>query len=131
MKKIFLLALIIFANIFVANVHAEIKTLSAVGRAEFNFGENNPQLVEMAKNYARMTAVQAAKEKAGVYLKSFSKTVNGIFTDDDISVVASNNAEILDVQYKKVPYASIDVKGNSTGEIGIAYEATVTVKIDS
>lgn len=115
----------------VSVAYAKVENITAVGRAEFNFGENNPQLVEMAKNYARMNAVQAAKEKAGVYLKSFSRTVNGVLTDDDISVVASNTAEIIDVQYKKVPYASIDMRGNATGEIGIAYEATVIVKIDS
>ena len=115
----------------VSVAYAKVENITAVGRAEFNFSENNSQLVEMAKNYARMNAVQSAKEKAGVYLKSYSRTVNGILTNDDISVVANNNAEIVDVQYKKVPYASHDVKGNATGEIGIAYEATVTVKIDS
>ena len=118
-------------NIFVSVAHAEIKTYTATGRAEFNFGENNPQLIEMAKNYARMKAVQAAKEQAGIYLTSYSKTLNGYLSADDISVVASNSAEIIAENYKKVPYVSHDVKDNATGEIGIAYIATVTVKIDS
>ena len=83
----------------VSVVHAEIKTYEAVGRAEFNFGENNPQLIEMAKNYARMNAVQSEKEQAVIYLKSFSRSLGGNLTDDDISVVANNSAEILNVKY--------------------------------
>ena len=52
-------------------------------------------------------------------------------TDDDISVVTNNSAELLDVKYKKIPFQANDAKGNSTGKVGLLYEATVTVKIDT
>jgi len=112
-------------------VYAEIQTYIASDTAMFDFGEDDEQIVATVKNVAKMRAEQAVKEKAGVYVKSFSKTVDGILTDDDISAYTSNNIEIIDVKYKKIPIQAHDVKGNDTGKIGFMYEATVTAKIDT
>ena len=38
-----------------------------------------------------MRATQAAKEKAWIFVKSQTKTVNGILTEDDVSAYTSNN----------------------------------------
>ena len=97
----------------------------------FDFGEDDEKIVNIVKEFAKMRAEQAAKEKAGIYLKSYSKSVNGMINDDDISVVTNNTAEILDVKYKKIPIQAHDVEGNDTGKIGFLNEATVTVKIDT
>ena len=50
----------------------------------FDFGENDPQITEYIKNVAKMRAIQAAKEQAEIYVKSQTKTVNGVLTDDDM-----------------------------------------------
>ena len=148
MKKIFLQRLIITSlavgainfspmilpenNLQIISVaYANVENVVASDTAMFDFGEDDEKIVATVKNVARMRAVQAAKEKAGVYVKSFVKTVNGILTDDDVSAYASSNIEILDVQYKKIPYQAHDIKGNDTGKIGFMYEATVTAKIDT
>lgn len=110
---------------------AEVQTYVASDTAMFDFGEDDEKIVATVKNVAKMRAEQAAKEKAGVYLKSYSKTVNGMVTDDDIKVFTSNTAEVVDVKYKKLPYEAHDVQGQATGKIGFMYEATVTVKIDT
>ena len=115
----------------VSVAYAKVEKVTASGRAIFNFGENDAQIVNTVKNVAKMRAIQAAKENAGFYVKSFSQTVNGVLTADDISAYASNNIEILNVTYKKIPVQAHDVKGNDTGEIAFMYEATVTAKIDT
>jgi len=111
--------------------YAEIKDVVASDSAILDFGEENPQFIETVKNVAKMRAIQAAKEKAGVYVKSFSKTVNGRLTDDDISAYTSNNITVVDVQYKKIPVQAHDASGNDTGKIAFMYEATVTAKVDT
>ena len=64
--------------------HAEIKNITASNTAMFDFGENDPQITEYIKNVAKMRAIQAAKEQAEIYVKSQTKTVNGVLTDDDM-----------------------------------------------
>ena len=111
--------------------YAEVQNVTASDTAMFDFGEDDAQIVNTVKNVAKMRATQAAKEKAGIYVKTYTKTVNSVLTDDEISAYTSNNIEIVDVKYKKMPYQAHDVKGNDTGKIGFMYEATVTAKIDT
>ncbi len=111
--------------------YAEVQNVIASDTAIFDFGEDNEKIVNTVKNIAKMRAEQAAKEKAGVFIKSRVQTVNGVLTDDDISAYTSNNIEILDVQYKKIPIQANNLQGNNTGKIGFMYEATVTAKIDT
>lgn len=115
----------------VSVAYAKVENVTASGRAIFNFGEDDEQIVNTVKNVAKMRATQAAKEQAGVYVKSQTKTVNGFLTADDISTYTSNNIEILNVTYKKIPVQAHDAQGNDTGEIAFMYEATVTAKIDT
>ena len=110
---------------------AEVQNVTASDTAIFDFGEDDAQIVNTVKNVAKMRAIQAVKEKAGIFVKSQTKTVNCVLTDDDISAYTSNNITILDVQYKKVPVQAQDVKGNDTGKIAFMYEATVTAKVDT
>ena len=111
--------------------YAKVENVTASGKAIFNFGEDDEKIVETVKNVAKMRAEQAAKEKAGIYVKSQTKILNNTLTDDDISAYTSNNIEILNTTYKKIPVQAHDVKGNDTGEIAFMYEATVTAKIDT
>ena len=131
MKKFLVVFTIIFANIFASNVHAEMQTYEGKDVAMFDFGEDDAEIINAVKNVAKMRAIQAAREKAGVYLKSYSRTVNGVLTDDDISAVTNNISEILDVKYEKDYFNAVDAKGNSYGQPGILYQAIVTVRIDN
>ena len=111
-------------------VQAAIQTYTAKDTAMMDFGEDDPQMVNTVKAVAKMRAEQAAREQAGVYLANYSKENNGILTENDIEVLTNNIVDVVDVQYKKLPYEAHNAKGNSYGKVGFMYEATATVKID-
>ncbi len=111
--------------------NAEVKTYIATDSAMFDFGEDDEQIINTVKGVAKMRAEQAAKEKAGVFIKSRVQTANGVLTDEDIFAVTNNISEIVDVQYKKIPVQIYNAKCKETGKIGFLYEATITVKIDT
>ena len=115
----------------VSTAHAEIKTVIGDDVAMFDFGEDDAKIVNTVKDVAKMRAIQAAKEKAGVYLKSYSSTSNNILTRDDISAVTNNISEVLDVKYERSIFQPVDANGNSYGNVGIMYTATVTVNINT
>ena len=131
MKKFLLMLAIIFAgNFFASNVQAEMKTYEGKDVAMLDFGENDSKIVEKVKNVAKMRAITAAREKAGVYLKSFSQILNGNLTDDEIFAVTNNISEILDVNFEKLRFTADEIHGRYKGKEGYLYKATVTVKID-
>ena len=111
--------------------HAEIKDVTAKDAAILDFADESAEYTAKVQNVAKMRAIQRARERAGVYLKSFSRTVNGVLTADDISAYTSDKIEISDVKFQKLFYQVKDVNGNLTGKIGFMYEATVTAKIDT
>lgn len=115
----------------VSVAYAAVENVTANGTAMFDFGDDDEKIVNLVKDIAKMRATQAAKEKAGIYVKSQTKTVNSVLTEDDISAYTSNNITILDVQYKKVPVQVHDAQGNDTGQIGFMYEVTLNAKIDT
>ena len=111
--------------------HAEIKTYVGVGKAMFDFGENDESIVDTVKTYAKNRAMKNAQEQAGVYLQTYSRSINGNLTNEEISAITNNIIEVLDVQYKKLSYEAYNASRQSYGEIGVMYEATVTVRIDT
>ena len=119
-------------NVQIVSVaHAEIKTVVGDDVAMFDFGEDDAKIVNTVKNVAKMRAIQAAKEKAGVYIRSYTTTSNGILTRDDVSAVTNNISEVLDVKYERSIFQPVDANGNSYGNVGIMYTATVTVNINT
>lgn len=131
MKKFLLMFAIIFVgNFFASNVHAEMKTYEGKDVAMLDFGENDSKIVEKVKNVAKMRAMTAAREKAGVYLKSFSQILNGNLTDDEVFAVINNISEILDVNFEKLRFTADEIHGRYKGKEGYLYKATVIVKID-
>ena len=122
MKKIFFLAvLIIFANIFASNVHAEIKTYTATDESYANEIEKQ----EMAKKRAVQKAIQSAREKAGVYLKSYVRTENLQLTDEEILAATSINYKIVGE-----PTFTRDIQQISDKTSVIVWKATVSLNID-
>ena len=84
MVKVFrraLAALLIVASLLTAAiVGAEIKTYTGVGRYVMNDFENQ----DIAKKRALQRAKESARKQAGVYLTSYSRSVNFRLTDNDI-----------------------------------------------
>ena len=100
---------------------AEVKMYVGVSEDYANQIENQ----EVAKLRAKDKAVKKAVEQAGIYLKSYTKTVNAVLTDDEISVIASNTYEIVgDVKYER----TINQISDETAVI--VWKATVNVNVD-
>ena len=119
------------AGNFSASVaRAEIQNYTAQDTAMFDFGENDEYIVNTVKITAQRRAIKAAREKAGVYLASYSQMVNGNLTKNDISVVTNSISEIVGTTYEKFTFQAQDTQGKLYGKTGIIYRATVTVKID-
>ena len=116
---------------FVSVAHAEVKTYVASDTAMCDFGEDDPDIVKVIQAAAQSRAIELAKEQAGIYIKSYTKIMNSTITEDAVSTMTNTIVDIMDVMYKKLPYEAQDTNENDTGKIGVMYEATVTVKIDS
>ena len=56
--------------------HAEVKNYVATDTTMCDFGEDDPEIVKMIQAAAQSRAIQRAKEQAGVYIKSYTKTIN-------------------------------------------------------
>ena len=57
---------------------------------------------EIAKLRAKAKAIRAATEKAGVYLKNYSRSINAVLQDDEITAIAVNSYQIVgEVHYDK------------------------------
>ena len=116
---IFLLTFV--AGIFFASsVNAEIKIYDGTGEYIMDDFEKP----EIAKLRAKERAIQAAKDKAGVFILSFSKSVNAQITEDEILSVTNNLIEELDVQYEQ----EIVTVSNTPG---IMYRAKVKISVDT
>ena len=111
--------------------HAEIREYTGTDTAMFDFGENDEKIVNTVKSMARLRAELAAKEKAGVYIKSYSKSINSILSEDEISTITNGIVEVVNVEYKQLPYEANNVSCQSYGKVVFMYEATVKVKIDT
>ncbi len=125
MKNLVRLALIaIFIVAFTissAIVGAAVKIFD--GKGEWHTSDAENQQIAMAR--ASQRARIDAQKKAGVYLKTFSRSVNLELVDDEISAVTNNIIEIVgDVHFDK---KIIPISNNQTT---ILYTATLKAKID-
>ena len=100
---------------------AEVKTYTGVGKCAMG------DLVspEQAKNYAREIALQNAREQAGVYLTSYTRTTNTRLTENEIAAITNNITELVgDVSYTQVP-------GEVNGVPVVVYTATLQANVDT
>lgn len=89
--KNFLPTLLIVAGLLTATiVGAAIQTFDGTGQYIANEFETR----DIAEKRARQKAERDAQKRAGVYLQTFSRSVNAELTDDEISAVTNN---IIDV----------------------------------
>lgn len=113
--KIFSASLVALLIIFQSVSFAEVKTFSASG--EYTMSDyDTPEIAERrALEYARRNAV----EQAGIYLESYSRTVDFQLEQDEIKTVASDNIKILDepkisreILTGGVPKIRVDIKAS-------------------
>ena len=120
-KKILAASLVVGNLFFLPIVNAEIKTYSAMG---VDYG-NELESQDIVKLRARDKAIKNAVKQAGVYLKSYSRSINSELTDDEITAITSNTYEIVgEVKYNQV------AKQVTDQVILVMWEATVDVKVD-
>ena len=116
MKK-FLAAMIVGSMLTASPASAEIKNYDGVGE----YIMSDFETPDVAKQRAKLYAERNAQEKAGVYLKSYSRTENFELVDDEIVAMTSGILKILNVDYKTLPIE----------HGGIMYRATILASIDT
>ena len=123
-KKIFkLTAITLLASIVLLGtviVGAAIQIFDGTGQYIMSDDGNH----EFGKKRAQQRAERDAQKKAGVYLTTFSRSVNAILTDDEISAVTNNIIKVFDVKIVPVPF-------EAQGEAGLMYKATLKATIDT
>ncbi|MBR1396549.1 MAG: tetratricopeptide repeat protein [Selenomonadaceae bacterium] len=103
----------------VSMAHAEVRTYTGIGK--YIMSEYETQ--EIAQQRAINKAMRDAKDKAGVHLQTYSRSVSGNLTNDEIFAITNNITDVLEKKCVPVPF-------EANGEAGLMYEATVTVTID-
>ncbi len=100
-SRVFLKVIMTFFLCFFALIpmcSAEKVTVVATG--EYIMGDGETKTV--AKERADLEAMRAATEKAGVYVESYTKTINSVVDEDVVRTISSN---ILQVQKKEYSMA--------------------------
>ena len=118
MKK-FLSAALIVASLFAAPcAEAEIKSYDGVGE----YIMSDFETPDVAKQRAKMYAERNACEKAGVYIKSYSRSENLELVADEVETMTNGILKVLSVEYKMVPMEQYG---------GIMYRAIIVAEIDT
>ena len=113
--------LIVILALSAAIVGAAIKPYTATGEDYANEVESQ----DIAKLRARDKAIKKATKEAGVYLKTYSRSVNSELTDDEVTAITSNAWQLVG----EPKYSSKIVKGSDETSI-IIWTATVEVNVD-
>ena len=117
MKKI-LAALIVGSMLGASPVSAEIKNYDGVGE----YIMSDFETPDVAKQRAKLYAERNAQEKAGVYIKSYSRMENLELVADEIETMTSGILKVISVDYKMIPMEEYG---------GIMYRATILASIDT
>ena len=117
MKK-FLAALIVGSLLSGSTVSAEVRNYDGVGE----YIMSDFETPDVAKQRAKLYAERNAQEKAGVYIKSYSRTSNFELVDDEIITMTNGILKVISVDYKMIPMEEYG---------GIMYRATILASIDT
>lgn len=110
-SSIFVIASVLFAVISVCN--ADVRDYEGIG----HYVMSDFETPDIAKQRAKARAEQAAIEQAGVYVRSYTKTLNSSVVEDEIITIAGNILKIKDTKYQIVPIV----------EAGGSFQITATV----
>lgn len=114
-------AFVVLGVLFAAVVGATVKLYNVSA-------EDYPSEVEsmdISKQRALEKAVKKAKKEAGVYLKTYSRTVNSELTDDDIIAITSNSYKIVGE-----PKFTREIVKHSDETSIIVWKVNVDVQVD-
>ena len=114
-------AFVVLGVLFAAVVGATVKLYTATA-------EDYPSEVEsmdISKQRALGKAVKKAKKEAGVYLQTYSRSVNSELTDDEIIAITSNSYKIVG----EPKYTREIVKHSDETSI-IVWKVNVEVEVD-
>ncbi len=114
----FICMLVMLCNAQVSR--AEIRTYEGVGE----YIMSDFETPNIAKQRAKARAEQHAAEQAGVYVKSYTRTVNNTLVEDEIVAIANMIIKIVDVQYITNPTSE------AGGTLQIVAKIRVTVDSD-
>lgn len=118
MKKFLRLLAAIFFLASSSVADAEIKTYEGVGE----YYMNDFETPDVAKQRARVRAEQNAQEQAGVFIHSYSKSINSKLVADEITAISCGILQVNNVEFKSEPSAD--------GHF-VIYRAIVTAQIDT
>ena len=118
MKKFLSAALIVASLLAAPSAEAEVKNYDGVGE----YIMSDFETPDVAKQRAKMYAERNACEKAGVYVKSYSRAENFELVADEVETMTSGVLKVLSVEFKTVP---IEKYG------GIMYRAIIVAEIDT
>lgn len=119
MKKTFYALLLGLSLTFIPIAHAEVMTYEGTGE----YIMSDFETPDIAKQRAKVRAEQNAIEQAGVYVRSYTKTINHIVTTDEVTAIANTIIKIIDEEYTITP---IDQKRGS-----ILIQAKIKANVDS
>lgn len=117
MKK-FLAAVVVGSLLGAPSANAEVKNYDGVGE----YIMSDFETPDVAKQRAKLYAERNAQEKAGVYVKSYSRMENLELVDDEIVTMTSSILKVISVDYKMIPMEEYG---------GIMYRATILASIDT
>ena len=119
-RRILTAVLIAIFLLSVAIVGAAVQVFDGTGQYIMSDFENH----DIAKQRAQQRAEKDAQKKAGVALKTFSRSINSELADDEISAVMNNIIKISEAMVVPVPF-------EAEGEAGLIYKATIKAEIDT
>jgi len=81
---------------------------------------------EIAKDGAKMSAIQAAQDQAGIYVSSLSVMKDSSLSQDEITTIVN---DVVRIDEKNIKYET-SILGDSDVQV-VKYRASVTVYIDT
>ena len=122
-RKIFRRGLIAFLSVIfllsAAIIGAAVQIFDGKGQYIMSDFEKH----DTAKQRSQQRAENDAQKKAGVALKTFSRTINSELADEEVSAVTNNIIKVSDVKIVPVTF-------EADGESGLMYKANLKATID-
>ena len=84
-------------NPIISVAYAEIQTYEGTGEYEMSLYDD----IRVAKMRARQRAEQIAKDRAGVYVRSYYRSEKSQLVEKEISAITNNITKIIDVKYEQ------------------------------
>ncbi len=120
MKKFLALIVAAVCLLTATFVYAAIQVFDGTGQYIMSDFENH----DIAKQRAQQRAERDAQKRAGVAIKTFSRTIDSELADDEVSAVMNDIISVFDVKIVPVPF-------EADGEAGLMYRATLKASIDT